>query len=262
MSADFEYQGLIRALLTANIRLVTRNHPCYSLCTGVPSLTIDRTPLVTWRKTAWRKALREMEWFLSGESLCPEELLDWWNGQLSPSGNYWYGYPAKFKESIPGLIDGLIHHPHSRRHCMTTWDFCMPQIADHNSNPNTPATCHGSFIQCFVRNGQLHMTHYQRSADILLGLPHNLMQYWALLLWLATQTGLQPGILTWHFGDLHLYDDPSHTDAAKAIILARPRECTAELVYTGKASDAFKASDFELHGDVPDPVWTGRPHLF
>ena len=261
MSTDSLYQDMLYEVLTRGDRITTRNHACYSLCSA-PSLMIDSTPLITWRKTAWKKALREMEWFLSGDDQCPDELLAWWDGQLNPADCYKHGYSYQFRLTIERLIEGIIRHPNSRRHCLTTWDFLTPKIAEINCNPNTPATCHGSFIQCFVRNGKLHMTHYQRSADILLGLPHNLCQYWALLLWLSAQTRLQPGILTWHFGDLHLYDDPSHVDAAKEIILSRPRECTAELIYTGKEVSAFKAGDFELHGDIPEPVWTGRPKLF
>lgn len=252
---------------------MTRNSPCYSLI-DAPHIVFDRTPLVTLKKTAARKAIREMEWFLSGDSQCPPELLDWWDGQLyyvnSNEGYYYYGYAHQFRDfggcgyvdgfdlsgrdQVKKLIIGIKEHPHSRRNVMTTWHpEEMALIAEHNNNPNTPATCHGTIIQAFVRKGELSLKTYQRSADLILGVPHNWIQYWALLLWLCNQCDLAPDRLLWMFGDAHIYDEPSHLEVANAIINAPHRKSGIELQYSGDKAD-FNTSDFRWVGIPPEPV--------
>ena len=116
-------------------------------------------------------------------------------------------------------------------------------------------------IQYFVRNGRLSARTYQRSADILLGVPHNFIQHWALLMWLASQTSLEVGSLIWDFGDLHLYAEESHLEVARAILASKvsPHRSNPKLIYRGEGD--FKASDFELDGFVDAPVSTVRPKL-
>lgn len=248
----------------------TRNHYAYSLITS-DNILFANTPLVTVRKTAWKKALREMEWFLSGDSKCPDELLDWWDGQLSSYGRYHAGYGEQLRsfgsrfDQIGSLIQSLIHHPCSRRHVITTWNPSdMDIITVLNDNLKTPTTCHGTIIQYFVRDGKLHASTYQRSADVLLGVPHNFIQHWALLLWLARQANLEVGTLRWLLGDAHVYNEPSHLEVAQQIIHADLTQRTLPnptLVYHGVTGDEFIASDFEMMGEIEEPVTTIRPKL-
>jgi thymidylate synthase len=266
VTADDAYQSLLGALLQAPI-IHTRNAPTHSLI-HVQPIQFDRTPLVTWRETAWEKSLRELAWHLSGDPYCPEEFQQtWWKGQLSPDGHYYSGYAEQLGPRYCGpspvleLIAGLRDHAHSRRHVLTTWhNREMQQITRVNRNANTPTTCHGTLIMLWVRDGVLHMDHTQRSADMMLGVPHNFIQYWALLLWLAHCSGHAVGTLTWHFGDLHLYAEESHIEAAKAIVAAELRPCEATLRYVGKGG-LFKAADFVMDGEIPDAVTTIRPRL-
>jgi len=273
--ADRHYKGLLALLLLNGDRIETRNHPTLSVIDAPPCFFYE-TPLVTSRKTAWKKSLREMEWFLSGNLECPADLLDWWQDQLCDDTRYkgpkrylyhgGYGaqlrsYGAGAYDQITALIEGLLEHPHSRRLITTTWNpDTMSCIAELNDNPKTPATCHGTLLQAFVRNGALHLKTYQRSADILLGVPHNWLQYWGVLLWLSARANLKPGSLQWLFGDLHLYDHPSHLEIAHTILDAGPTACRAQLHYT-PSGDAFKADDFTMVGEIPEPVTTLRPPL-
>jgi thymidylate synthase len=210
-----------------------------------------------------------MEWFLSGDTKCPPELSDWWEGQLNPIGYYCAGYTYQLRsfngryDQINALIDGIKNHPTSRRHILTTWNpEDMNSITEINQNEKTPTTCHNTVSQFFVRGRNLYLTTYQRSADLLLGVPHNWIQTWALFLWVASQTGYKAIAMQWNFGDLHIYTEESHVFVANAIAGAQQvpaHKELPELRYIGKGT--FTTKDFKLFGPIPDPITTQRPTL-
>lgn len=277
---DIEYRDIIREIVHRGDFVESRNAPVKSLI-DYRQIFFSETPLVTWRKTAWKKAIREMVWFMSGDSLCPSDLRDWWDGQLNRDGRYIGGYGDQLrnysKDHIVGsgfdqvryLLEGLLDHKNSRRLVISTWSTKdMSEITSYNDNPKTPTNCHGTVIHCHVRDGKLHMTQYQRSADILLGVPHNLVQYFSLLLYLSYWSELEAGSLRWIFGDVHLYQEESHIECAKQIIQSPDRfiDKPPKLVYTPTVSwtgaiPEFKASDFTMEGTIPDPLVTIRPKL-
>ena len=274
MLVNNEYQHLLATILRDGDRVTTRNHDCISDIDGIGA-SFDYFPLVTLRKTAWKKAIREMEWFMSGDTKCPDELLDWWDGQLNPDGHYLDGYSHQMRhygfgfDQVAFVLDAIKNHANSRRIIMTTWNpEDMAKITITNNNPNTPTTCHGTETQFFVRNGKLSIHTYQRSADMLLGVPHNWVQYWALLLFFAHHSGLGVGKLVWTFGDAHIYDDPTHLDCANEILNGVPSKEKPELHYnySGKVDHvglpAFKAYDFSYTGTIPKPVTTIKPIRF
>lgn len=288
--ADSQYCDLICMVQEEGDRLVTRNAEVLS-CVDALGASFTEAPVVTLRRTAVRKAIREMEWFMSGDMKCPEELLDWWGGQLSPQGKLLLGYGYQLRnfcgamlsgpESFDGfdqvkfILDGLRSNPNSRRLALTTWNpEDMADITVINGNPNTPTCCHNTLTQFFVRNGKLSMTTYQRSADILLGVPHNWIQSWAMLTWFAFHANLQVGKMNWVFGDAHLYQEESHVECARQIVDAAVNAEDIEEIgfkldyYWHGGMDkfdpsmpAFLASDFALVGDVPEPAVTVRPKL-
>lgn len=234
----------------------------------LPKIAFTEFPLVTLRKTAWKLAIREMEWFLSGDSKCPDELLGWWRDQLSPDGHYYGGYGEQLRsfnevlDQIKELQDALNKHPGSRRLLLTTWNpIDMSMITGWNSNEKTPTTCHTTIAQFFVRHGILHMTSYQRSADMLLGVPHNWVQSWALLVWLAHGAGFGVGTLQWVFGDAHIYQEETHLATLQALLNSGPRESQPlRLQYHGEGGK-FLAKDFTVEGEIPEPVTTLRPRI-
>lgn len=277
---DIEYREIIREIVHRGDFVESRNAPVKSLI-DCRHIVFRETPLVTWRKTAWKKAIREMSWFMSGDSLCPDELRDWWDGQLNRDGSYIGGYGDQLRslsedhmvdsgfDQVRYLLEGLRDHKNSRRLVISTWNTKdMSEITSYNDNQKTPTNCHGSIIQCHVRDSKLHMTQYQRSADILLGVPHNWIQYWALLLYLAHWSELEVGSLRWIFGDAHLYQEESHLACAKHIlsIACQTLDSACKLCYNPTVSwtgaiPEFKASDFAMVGTVTDPIVTIRPKL-
>jgi thymidylate synthase len=281
MITDYYYQNILRQIHEEGDLIETRNYLCKS-CFDLDPITFTKTPLVTIRKTAWKKALRELEWFMSGDKTCPEELLDWWKGQLDEHGHYHRGYSEQLRYSrmpphygsgfdqIKYILMGLRNNPNSRRLVMTTWNpWDMDNMILLNNNPNTPTTCHLTLINYFVRDRQLHVYHYQRSADILLGLPHNFIQHWALLLYFAKHSNLEVGSLRYQIGDGHIYQHESHIEATRQLIRCDTRIeldnsfklCYNSSVEQGEYVPVFKADDFVMEGVIPDPIVTIRPVL-
>jgi thymidylate synthase len=159
---------------------------------------------------------------------------------------------------------------------MTSWNTGeMAEITKTNNNPQCPSTCHGSLIQFFVVNGELHIKHYTRSQDVMLGTPHNFVQYWALLTYFAFHSNLKVGSLTWVFGDAHIYNEESHIEAATQIIkilmnrnnsgFVEPTELKLNYNYSGEldsfGTPKFAATDFTIEGEIPKPTVLAKPKL-
>lgn len=243
--------GLILAARKTGERISTRN----SLCSRITAATerFDSVPLVTLRKTAWKTALREWEWFMSGSNdvnaLHPS-VLPWWQPWADETGAVRHNYSCQFRrqgpeqfDQVAAFIDGITRHPFSRRNVITTW------YSPDMYSPDCPITnCHGTVIQAFVNEKwELEIVTYQRSCDLICGVPHNWVQYWAFLLWVAHRTRTSPARLTWIGGDIHLYD--AHTKLADRMTVSRSSfaapDYPGRMIYT-PTSDDFKADDFTL----------------
>lgn len=276
-NTDYIYQRLINKIITKGVSLETRNSKVTSEF-NLPNVIFSKFPLVTVKRTAIKKAIREMEWFLSGNSKCPNELLDWWKGQLS-SLNYLYsGYGEQFRYStsdgatfdqVKFILEGLRNNPNSRRLLISLWNPReMANITVINNNSNTPTVCHSIIVQFFVRNGELHIKTYQRSADMVLGVPHNWVQSWAMLLYFAYHSNLKVGSMTWVWGDAHIYYEETHDKAVEIILdsTTTPHDVTLEykpqtIVYDSNKVPIFKADDFEIIGTIPEPLITHKIKL-
>ncbi len=262
MTTDDHYAALLRACLSGDA-VTTRNALCYrTICHPV---RFTSTPLVGARRTAWKTCLREWEWFMSGSNdindLHPSAR-PWWEPWANKTGNVPFNYSEQFRafvgwqgqvDQVALLIDGVTNHPYSRRNVLTTWNAC------DMVNSATPITnCHNTVTQAFVSpaDNALNLVTYQRSADVVCGVPHNWLQMWAFLLWLARAGSRAVGSLTWVGGDCHVYD--SHAGIAGRILCAAPPS-QPELVYTPTTA-AFRADDFTLSGPY-SPVLSDRAEM-
>lgn len=252
-SADVSYKRLIEDVLLDGETVVTRNSKVRRIFGE--TIRFNKTPLVTTRKTSWKNALREWEWFLSGsmniEDLHPSVSL-WWEPWANAEGDIVSNYGKQFRDfaghfshvdSVETLVNGITLHPFSRRNVITTWN-----TADMMDPSCQLTNCHGTVIQTFVNpDDSLHLLMYQRSVDVIVGLPHNFIQYWAFLLWLCHRTNKKIGTFTWIGGDIHVYD--VHNELAMRIISTSPQEDPPELVYNpSNGNKIFRADDFSLNG--------------
>jgi thymidylate synthase len=249
---DHKFKEVIRDILDNGLEIESRNAKTKRLRNCVMRFT--STPLISVRRTAWKSALREMEWFLSGsnniEDLHPS-VRKWWEPWIDGKNEVNNNYSVQFRDfkgngsginQISYLIDEINNRPTSRRQVITTWNTC------DMASPATPITnCHGSLIQTFVDpDGTLNLSMHQRSADMMLGVPHNLIQYWAFLHYIAHKTGKKVGEFVWIGGDCHIYD--KHFDMAERICENSDEIETPELIYTPE-SENFVANDFSLSGE-------------
>ena len=132
---------------------------------------------------------------------------------------------------------------------ITTWN-----TADMVDKITPITNCHNTLTQVFVEDDKLDMFTYQRSVDVICGLPHNLLQQWAFLMWLAHRTNKKVGELRWCGGDIHIYKE--HYDVVDSMLVeykkhlkgiksGGPELSTPQLMYT-PTSEEFLASDFKL----------------
>lgn len=183
----------------------------HDLALGFPLLTTKRVPL--------RAVAVELLWFLRGSTnnneLLAEKVRIWdaWadaSGELGPiygkQWRRWEGPNGVVVDQIANLVRDIAavkadpwHHA-ARRLLLTAWNpGDMPP-------PTTPTGCH-TFAQFNVTDGKLSCHLYQRSADMLLGVPFNIASYALLTHLFAKVTGLAVGTYTHSFGDAHIYEN-------------------------------------------------------
>jgi thymidylate synthase len=118
-------------------------------------------------------------------------------------------------DQLKTVINFIKTDPFSRRIVMSCWN-----VKDLSAGCLNP--CH-ILVQFYVStDGLLHSHVYQRSIDIMAGLPFNIASYAMLTQIIAHITDLKPGTMTYSFGDVHLY--LNHVDAATIQIQRTPQQ--------------------------------------
>jgi thymidylate synthase len=112
-----------------------------------------------------------------------------------------------------------------------------------------------------VLAGGLHLHMFQRSGDVPVGVPANMIQYAGLLLMLEQLTGI-PAVAYYHtISDAHVYEN--QRDAVAAMLGREPRRLpTVQLTGDGrKITDIheFRAEHFEVSDYDPHPAISSIP---
>ena len=208
-------------------------------------------PLVTTKKVHLKSIIHELLWFLKGDTnigyLKDNKVSIWdeWadaNGDLGPVyGKQWRSWegPKGQVDQITRAVEAIKNTPLSRRIVVIAFNPAdLPEVA--------PPACHTLF-QFYVAGDKLSLQLYQRSADLMLGVPFNIASYALLLMMVAQVTGLKAHEFVHTFGDLHIYSN--HVEGARLQLLREPRALpNMKLNPEVKDLFSFKYEDFTLEG--------------
>lgn len=214
-------------------------------------------PMVTTKKLHLKSIIHELLWFLAGDTNIAYlkehgvRIWDEWadaNGDLGPVyGKQWRSWATpdgRVIDQISDVVSEIRGNPDSRRLMVTAWN-----PADLPAMALSPCHC---LFQFYVSQGKLSCQLYQRSADVLLGVPFNIASYALLTMMMAQASGLEAGDFVHTFGDVHLYSN--HFEQAREQLSRAPR-ALPKMHINGQVKDIFSFSyeDFTLTGYDPHP---------
>ena len=115
-------------------------------------------------------------------------------------GNSWQDFNGH--NQLKAVVDSLKNDPYGRRHLISGW---RPDRLNELSLP----CCHYAYQWYVTTSGHLEMIWIQRSVDVMVGLPSDIIlaAVWNILM--AQTVGLKPGKITMQLGDTHIYDSHS-----------------------------------------------------
>lgn len=292
---EWQYLDLMRRIWTEGDERTDRTGVGTRALFGVQlrfDLSDERIPLLTTKRVFWKAAVREMLWFLTGETnirplleqgvtiwsdwplekyrkatgenisqedfeariLTDEAFARTW-GDLGPVyGKQWVDWPTyslgldgKYTRG-PGInqvaqvVESLRTNPGSRRHIIEGWN-----VAELDRMALPP--CHKTY-QFHVAGNRLSCILYQRSCDVALGLPFNLVGATILTRMMAAQCGYEPGELVWMGGDTHLYLNHAHL-VEEQLSRMPSGEPTLHLLRTPPSIFDYRIEDFAIRNYAP-----------
>jgi len=242
------------------------------------SLTDNKIPILTTKKTAWKTCLKELLWFINGdmdnnilqaqgvhiwdgntteEFMSSRGLENYPKGKLGPCYGYqWRNFNAPYDINT-GCVDNTdIHNKHdqlqdiidqlkdpktrtSRRLIMSAWNPCQ---IDQMALPPCHILC-----QFNVHDGnKLSCALYQRSCDQFLGVPFNIASYSFLTHLIAKHCDLEPYEFIHFMGNCHIYDD--HFEQVRTQITRKPFEFpTLDILNKRTNINDYKIEDFRIN---------------
>ena len=247
-----DYAGMIECILDYGEDRSTRNGMTKGLF-GM-SLTVDVSngifPLIQGRKMYPKGVLGELAAMLR-QPKCLEDFEKWgcnywklWaddNGKLDIDyGNAWFDFDGF--DQIADLKDKLANSPMDRRMIINAW---RPNRLEDLSLP----CCHYSY-QFHVGEGKLNMVWTQRSVDMMIGLPSDIVLAAAWLIAIANEFDLKPGTIKMDLGDCHVYEE--HQAQAIEYVICVADHTLAPVLYNydapvGADFCTFDPADLVLH---------------
>ena len=108
---------------------------------------------------------------------------------------------SKDVDQLRDVVDTIIHNPNNRRIILHAW---FPELFDEMALP----PCHVMYRFIPDENNKvLHMSMFQRSCDLFLGVPFNLFGSSLLLRLVAEACGYTAGVFTHNMADVHIYEN-------------------------------------------------------
>jgi len=236
----------------------------------------DGFPLVTTKKCHLKSIIHELLWFLQGDTnikYLKDNGVNIWNGWATDEGELgpvygkqwrsWVGHDGQVIDQISELVEQIKTNPDSRRLIISAWNPAVLPDTDYSPAENAAMgkqalpPCHTLF-QFYVLDGKLSCQLYQRSADILLGVPFNIASYALLTMMLAQVCDLEVGDFVHTFGDAHLY--LNHMEQVEEQLSRTPHSLPTMAINPDvKDIFGFKFEDFELknyesHAAIKAPI--------
>ena len=188
-------------------------------------------PIINAKLISFKAAKTELLWILNGRTdlkYLEDNGVKYWRPDYERSGRtdetlgpvygkQWRNFDGV--DQLDWLVYNINHNPNSRRLMINAWN-----PADMGDMVLPP--CHYGF-QVYINNGVMDLMWQQRSADVFLGLPYDIVMYGLLLEMLAKGAGLKPGRLIGSLGDCHLYNN--HIDQANEFVARHHNPKCAEL---------------------------------
>lgn len=246
------------------------------------SLSNGKIPILTTKKTAWKTCLKELLWFVNGETdngLLQKQKVHIWDANttrefldqrglsdmrenlIGPGYGYqWRNFNAKYDnqsgravepgiDQLQQIIDDL-KNPEtrtSRRHILTAWN---PSQLNQMALP----PCH-MMCQFNVHDGnKLSCALFQRSVDVALGCPFNIASYGFLTHLIAHHCDLEPYEFVYFMGNCHIYKQ--HLDDMSLQIRRTPYDVPTIRINAKHADinhytvDDFVVSDYQCHAAI------------
>ncbi len=243
-------------------------------------------PILTTKRVSWKTAVKEMLWFLTGDTniraLLRDNVRIWTDwplarfrretgeavtqeafearilddegfaarwGDLGPvygkQWRRWLGPDGREHDQIAALVRTLRSDPASRRMLFHGWN-----VAELGQMALPP--CH-LLYQVHVAGDRLSLMMTQRSVDLFLGMPFNLVGAVALQAMLAQQCDMAMGDFVWVGGDVHVYNN--HADAVRTQLAREPRPWPRlRLTRRPDSIDGYRIEDFAVDGYDPHPA--------
>jgi thymidylate synthase len=274
---EYQYLNLIQNIIDNGTWEEGRNGKTKSIFGNMMrfSLKDGKIPILTTKKTAWKTCLKELLWFIRGETdnkILKEQGVHIWDANGSREfldsrglnqyeedelgaiyGRQWRHFNAdcdvfgKRSENSQGIdqlqqvIDALKDPKQrtSRRLIISAWNPCQ---LDQAALP--PCHC---FFQFNIHDGnKLSCAMMQRSCDEFLGIPFNIASYSLLTHILAKHCGLEAYEFIHFMGNCHIYENA--IDAAKLQITREPYPFpTVSIKEVRENINDYKVEDFEIH---------------
>lgn len=280
-----QYQTLLKTILENGERTNTQQETDAITYMAPPPMRFklaEGFPMITERsiKGFWKQAIAEIIGFING-ARTQEELesygCKWWHpwvterkchkrgletGDLGPGsyGAAFHDFPTvegeKFNQ-FAAVIQQIKEQPQLRTHFITPW---IPQYTYRITGRTQKVVvcpCHG-WIHLRVLDGKLTLYMFQRSGDVPIGVPANMVQYAALLMMIAHVTGLEPYEYIHTISDAHIFVD--QVDRVKEIIKRETHPLpTVKMIKKHDNLFDFRADDFEVFDYNPHPAMKDIP---
>lgn len=209
-------------------------------------------PITTLRPICWKNAIKEILWIYQDKSNSLEILKDkynikWWDAweskDMPGTIGCRYGHTvAEYDLLNKRVLNDIKEHPYSRYHVMNLWqeEEFMRSDGLKPCAYETIWTVRGEYLDMFLT---------QRSGDMLVASGAgnvNEVQYAALLMMVARDTGYMPGQFTHLVVNEQIYD--RHFNQAYEMLKRTPSKKSPRLVLNPDKTDFYDITidDFEM----------------